>query len=273
MAAPLFDTHCHLQDRKFGSDAKAVIDRAVAAGVETMLVCGYDSESIDQAIALAERHPSVYAGAGVHPHDADSLDDELLAKVEATARHPRCVAIGEIGLDFYRDLSPRDVQRRAFEAQLAIALRQGLPVSVHTRAAEEAALQPLEAHARALASQHPGVHPGVMHCFAGSLALAEAYVAAGYVISIPCTITYPTNDALRSVVASLPLDSLVVETDSPYLPPQSHRGQRNEPAFIAAAVQGVADAKGVSFAEAAAATTANARRVFARAAVLEESRR
>ncbi len=273
MPSPLFDTHCHLQDRKFGGEADDIVALAVAAGVEKMLVCGYDDESIDQALGLAERHQSVYAGAGVHPHDADTIDDALLTKIERAARHPRCIAIGEIGLDFYRDLSPRDVQHHALEAQLEIARRVGLPVSVHTRAAEDAALEPLQRHARALAQQRPDIAPGVMHCFAGSLHLAEAYVAAGYVISVPCTITYPNNDALRTVVAALPIESLVVETDAPYLPPQSHRGQRNEPAYISAAVQGVAEAKGVSFGEAAAATTANARRVFAKAAVLEESRR
>ena len=193
MAGPLFDTHCHLQDRKFSGEADGAIARAEAAGVEAMLVCGYDEESIGQALTLAERHRSVFAAAGVHPHDADTLDEALLGKVEAAAAHPRCVAIGEIGLDFYRDLSPRDVQREALEAQLAIALRTGLPVSVHTRAAEEAALGPLREHARAFVDAHSGASPGVMHCFAGSLALAEAYVEAGYVISVPCTITYPNN--------------------------------------------------------------------------------
>lgn len=271
MAAALFDTHCHLQDRRFAGEADEVVERAVAAGVEGMLVCGYDSESIDEALALADRHASVFAGAGVHPHDAASLDDDLLAKVEAAAAHPRCIAIGEIGLDFYRDLSPRAVQREAFAAQLAIARRMGLPVSVHTRSAEEDALEPLRAHAAALATEWPAVLPGVMHCFAGSLALAEEYVAAGYMISIPCTITYPNNEDLRRTVSALPLASLVVETDAPYLPPQVRRGQRNEPAYIEAAARGIADAKGVSFAEVAAATTANALRVFAKAAVPEES--
>lgn len=273
MTPPLFDTHCHLQDRKFRDEAESVVRRAVEAGVDTMLVCAYDDESIDQALVLAERHPAVFAAAGVHPHDAASLDDALLSRVAAAVHHPRCVAVGEIGLDFYRDLSPRDVQREALDRQLAIAREAGLPVSVHTRSAEEAALEPLVSHAHTLAAEKPGIHPGVMHCFAGSRELAEAYIDAGYCISIPCTITYPNNTGLREVVAALPMESLVVETDAPYLPPQSHRGERNEPAYITAAVHAIAEVKGVSFDEVARITSANARRVFAKVAVFEESLR
>lgn len=268
---PLFDTHCHLQDRKFAGEEAEAVERATERGLVGMLVCGYDAPSIEAAIDMAECYPAVYAGAGVHPHDADGMTPELLARIRELAAHPRCIAIGEIGLDFYRDLSPRDVQLRVLKQQLEIADDVGLPVSVHSREAEEAIYEPLAAHAASFAKRHRGLAPGVMHCFAGSPELALRFVDLGYVISVPCTITYPKNERAREIARSVPLESLVVETDAPYLPPQAIRGKRNEPAFVEAAVRGLAESRNMAFADVARATTGNALRVFRRVHAAQEA--
>jgi TatD DNase family protein len=256
----LFDTHCHLQDPAF-HDVERVIERASAAGVEHLLVCGYDLASSERALELSERHPEVLAGAGVHPHDARDATPTALDRIGALAHDDRCAAVGEIGLDFYRDLSPRDVQLKVLAAQLDIAVDAGKPVSVHSRAAEEEIYAPLSYYASrsSLANGRP---PGVMHCFGGTVAQASRFVGLGFLVSIPCTVTYPNNDEGRRIATELPLESLVVETDSPYLPPQGLRGKRNEPANVAAAVRAIAELRGTTAEEVAAATTANAMRVF-----------
>lgn len=261
-ALELFDTHCHLQDAAFEGDVGAVVERAVAGGVTAMLVCAYDRNSIDGALGLAHAHDSVYAAAGIHPHDADQLDDATLARLRVAATDDRCVAIGEIGLDHYRDLSPRDVQLAALERQLELAVELGLPVSIHSRNAEEAILAPLATYAARSSLAGDGRPLGVMHCFAGTVDLARLFVDLGFLISIPCTITYPNNRNGRALAAALPLDSLVVETDAPYLPPQSIRGQRNEPARVVEAVRAIAECRSDTFERVAAATTANAMRAF-----------
>jgi TatD DNase family protein len=168
------------------------------------------------------------------------------------------VAIGEVGLDFYRDLSPRDVQLRALEAQLDLAVASGKPVSVHSRGAEDAIYEPLSRYA---ARGEPSA-PGVMHCFGGTLEQARRYVELGFLVSLSCAVTYPKNQEARRIAAQLPLISLAVETDAPYLPPQHRRGKRNEPAFVEAAATEIARARGIPAGEAAEATALNACRVF-----------
>ncbi|MCS7294788.1 MAG: TatD family hydrolase [Chloroflexota bacterium] len=261
---PLADTHCHLQDPKIAARAETLVARAREAGVTFILVCGYDLPSSEQALRLAERFPEVWAAVGIHPHDARTFGPGSVAELEGLARHEKCVAIGEIGLDFYRELSPRAVQREALEAQLQLATELGLPVSIHSRGAEDAIGAHLERYAVAANALRAQGRPlGVMHCFGGDVAQAERYAELGFLISIACTIGYPKNERARDVARRLPLDVLVAETDAPYLPPQWARGQLNEPANVRAAVEGIAEARGISFADAAARTTANAGRLFA----------
>lgn len=257
------DTHCHLQDDAFDRDQHAAVTRAKAAGVTVLVVCGYDAAANLAALALARRHPGVFPTVGFHPHEAATVTPTMLAELELQASLPEVVAVGEIGLDYYRDHSPRDTQARVLDGQLEIANRLGKPVSIHTRGAEDA----IEPHLRRYATRQGdafGSRPiGVMHCFGGTLEQAERYVALGFLISITCTITYPSNVEGRRLAASLPLESLVIETDSPYLPPQALRGKRNEPAFVVAAAEQVAAVRGVSIAAIAEATSRNAVRLFA----------
>jgi TatD DNase family protein len=261
---PLFDTHSHLQDPAFQSELDGVLERAAAAGVRGIAVLGYDMPSSHEALALATRYPLLAPAVGIHPHDAKDVTSAVLAELESLAARPEVVAVGEIGLDFYRDNSPRDVQRRILDDQLALAARLGKPVAIHSRGAEDEIYGHLCAYARSALALRSAARPvGVMHCFGGTLEQAERYVALGFLVSIACTITYPKNDEGRCIAATLPLDTLVIETDSPYLPPQGLRGQRNEPAHVLAAAQAVAAARGLPLDVVARATTANAARLFA----------
>jgi TatD DNase family protein len=257
----LFDTHCHLQDEAFADDVTDVIERAEQAGLVGMVVCGYDAASNAAAMELATRFRIVHPAVGFHPHDARDLTADALAEIESLAALPTVVGVGEIGLDFFRDHSPRDVQRRALDDQLEVALRVRKPVSVHSRGAEDAIYDHLAdyAHAWHAVSSKP---PGVMHCFGGTIEQARRFVGLGFLVSIACVISYPKSDGTRRIAAGLALDSLVVETDSPYLPPQDRRGKRNEPALVGAAVTAVAAARAASPDTIAEATTSNAVRLF-----------
>jgi TatD DNase family protein len=255
----LFDSHCHLQDRAFAGETEAVIARAEAAGVSGMLLCGYDQASNRAALDIAAGTQIVHAAVGFHPHDAIDLTPERLDELERQACLPAVVAVGELGLDYYRDLSPRDAQHRALEAQLAIAATLGKPVAVHSRSAEDAIFPFL----RQFAARFPaGRRPGVMHCFGGTFAQAKLYLDLGFGVSIACTVTYPRNDVTRELAAAVPLDALVVETDAPYLPPQPLRGKRNEPAHVGEAVRAIAALRGLDVHAVAETTTANARALF-----------
>lgn len=260
----LFDTHSHLQDPAFAEDLLPVLERAAAAGVRGAAVCGYDMPSNYAAIQLAEHHPMLCPTVGIHPHDAKDVTAAAFTELETLAALPRVVAIGELGLDFYRDHSPRDVQRRVLDDQLGLAASLGKPVCVHSRGAEDEVYEHLSAYARkALSLRSAGRPLGVMHCFGGTLEQARRYVALGFVISIACTISYPKNDEARRIAAGLPLQALVIETDSPYLPPQAVRGQRNEPAQVLAAAEGVATACQLPLDVVARSTTENACRLYA----------
>jgi TatD DNase family protein len=262
MQLELFDTHCHLQDSKFRGEVEVVVERATGAGVSGMLLCAYDLETIEPTLEMASAYPSVYAAVGIHPHDASQVDDAALMRVREAAHDERCVAIGEIGLDHYRDLAPRHVQLNALKAQLEIAVDLALPVSLHSRNAEEAIYEPLRRFSEQSPLSRAGRPVGVMHCFAGPPVLAGRYIDLGFMISIPCTVTYPNNHNSRELAAQLPIEALVVETDAPYLPPQSMRGKRNEPAFVREAIEAIAECRAMSSEAVAQATTANARRVF-----------
>lgn len=258
----LFDTHCHLQDRAFDGEVDAAVARARAAGVRAMTLCGYDPESNLRALAIAANHPGVFPAVGYHPHDAKDITPALLDELRRLVALPQVVAVGEIGLDHFRDHSPHDVQEAVLRDELAIAVEAAKPVSVHTRDAEDAIYAPLAAFARAFPVRGGGF-AGVMHCFGGTLEQARRYVDLGFAISFACAVTYPKNAEARRMAAGLPLDAIVIETDSPYLPPQRLRGQRNEPAHVGAAAVAIAEARGLSVEQIAEATTRNAERLFA----------
>jgi TatD DNase family protein len=263
---PLVDTHAHPQSRAFDADRAAVLARARAAGVRTIIAVGTDPRSNRAALALAHADADVWATAGIHPHDAAAATPDDWDELAALARDPRVVALGEMGLDFYRNLSPPDAQRAAFARQLALCAEWDLPAVVHSRDAEAATWEMLEPWARARRRAGGTAPFGVMHCYAYGPEAAQRYAALGLMISIPGTVTYPDNHRGQAVAAAVPEDALVLETDCPYLTPQSHRRTRNEPAYLVETLQAVAALRGVPPERVAAATTANARRLFRLAA-------
>ncbi|MEA3460062.1 MAG: TatD family hydrolase [Chloroflexota bacterium] len=249
----LIDTHVHLDFPQFEGDREEVIERALAAGVWRIINVGTDLASSRRAVALAEAHPQIYAAVGVHPHDAKTLTDKALTELRELARHPRVVAIGEIGLDFYRDLSPRDIQREALEQQLALAQELGKPVVIHDR----------EAHAEVMEilRRRQGLR-GVLHCFSGSLEMAREAIELGFHISVAGPVTFENARRLLEIVRQLPLERLLIETDCPYLAPHPHRGRRNEPAYVRLVAQRIATLKEVPLETVAHTTTDNARALF-----------
>ena len=254
----LVDSHCHLQDPQFDGDRQAALDRAREAGVSALVVIGTDLESSRRAVDLANSHESVYATVGIHPHDAKDMTRRDVDALWRLADSPKVVAVGEIGLDFYRKLSPPDAQRGAFLQQLELARALSLPIVVHSRQADEETYDILAAYEEQALPDWPKDRPlGVMHCFAGDLMLALRYIQIGFMISIPGTCTYPRADRVCAVAGGIPLRWMAVETDAPYLPPQSHRGRRNEPAHLAETVRYIAGLRGEPF-EAVANRTAMA---------------
>lgn len=253
--ARLIDTHAHLNDPKFSADIREVIARASGAGVERMIVCGYDLDSSRAAVELADRFESVYATVGVHPHDAKSYDPSVERAIEELSGASKVLAIGEIGLDFHYDFSPRSQQLAAFEAQIDLAGRLSLPIVVHSRESNAEALEVLR--------QRAGNITGcVFHCFSGDADFAQNVLDMGFYIGIDGPITYKASEKLRKVVEICPLDRLLVETDCPYLTPVPHRGKRNEPAYVRYVAEEAARVKSITLQELAEATSNNARRLF-----------
>jgi TatD DNase family protein len=251
----LVDAHSHLQDPQFDADRDEALDRARAAGVSAFIVVGTDLRSSLLAVDLADSHSDVYATVGFHPHNAKDLDDRALGAVQRLADSPKVVAIGEIGLDFHRMLSPRDVQLAAFRAQLDLARRLSLPVVVHARDADAETYDIIAAYEEKALPDWPKDRPlGMMHCFAGDLTLALRYVQIGFMLSVTASCTYPSADRVCAVAGGIPLRWMTVETDSPYLPPQARRGKRNEPAFLPETVARIAELRGATADEVATAT-------------------
>jgi TatD DNase family protein len=252
----LVDSHCHLDFADFAPERDAVIARAIAAGVGTMLTICTRLDEFDGVRAIADSDPRLWCSVGAHPHEAADHADLLAERLIGLAAHPRVVGIGETGLDFHYDLSPRDVQEQVFRVHIAASRASGLPLIIHAREAdaEIAAL---------LAAEKPP--PGVLHCFTGSRALAEAALDLGFYISISGIVTFRNAEDLRAIVRDIPLDRLLIETDAPYLAPVPYRGKRNEPAFVAATATAVAVLKGIETDELAEATTTNFFRLFAKA--------
>ncbi|HVG74759.1 MAG TPA: TatD family hydrolase [Thermoleophilaceae bacterium] len=248
----MIDSHCHLDYCQ--PPVAELVGRARAAGVDRMATVATNGEAIRHAIAAAEDHDEVVAIVGRHPHETAGFDDLALEEIERAATHPRARAIGETGLDYYRDHAPRDDQRRAFEAQLELAARAALPVVIHTRAAEDDTFAVLREHSDSV----PVV---VMHCFSAPDRLEEC-VERGYMCSFAGNVTYPKATDLQEAARHTPDELLLVETDSPYLAPQPVRGKPNEPANVAHTARFVADLRGVSYEDLERTVAANFERVF-----------
>jgi TatD DNase family protein len=251
----LTDSHAHLDDARFASDRDAMIQRAWDSGVRRILTIGNGTGPDDMGcgIPFAEAHPWIFTTVGVHPHDASKVEDRHIEMMEQLAQHPRVLAIGETGLDYHYDNSPRDVQRQVFQRQLELAARVGLPVIIHTREADEDTERLLRAAA--------GVR-GVLHCFTSSRALATAALNLGFLISFSGIVTFPNARELAEIAMSVPADRLLVETDCPYLSPVPHRGKRNEPAFVLETARFLAGVRGISVEELASQTSENFTRLF-----------
>ena len=247
----LIDSHCHLDGEPFHADRDAVVERALAAGVGRMLAIGTGDgpPDLEAGIRLAEQYPFVYATVGVHPHEAAKAAPEILTRLRALAAHAKVVAVGEIGLDYHYDFSPRDVQRSVFIEQLILAAEAAKPIVIHTREAWDDTLQIL--------AEHPPAAGGIMHCFTGGPAEAAQALALGFHLSFAGVITFPKSQAVREAAALVPEDRLLIETDAPYLAPVPHRGKRNEPAYIVETVRKLAELRGTTPERIAEATTRN----------------
>jgi TatD DNase family protein len=245
----LIDSHVHLDDPKFDADRDAVIERALAAGVQSMMAIGTGNPpDLEVAIRLADRYPFIYATIGVHPHDAQDATPETWTRMRELASHPKVLAVGEIGLDYHYDFSPRAVQHAVFEQQLALAAECGKPIVIHTREAWDDTLAMLRAHWHG---------DGIMHCFSGDVAQARQALDLGFHLSFGGVATFPKADAVRQASRFTPLDRLLFETDCPYLAPVPHRGKRNEPAFVVETVKRLAIVRGHAAEALAEATTYN----------------
>ena len=256
MSVSLIDTHAHLHFPELAADLDGVLERARAAGVTAMVTIGTDRETNPAAVALAERLGSVYATVGIHPHDAAEATEADFEAMERLAREStKVVALGEMGLDFFRNLSPRDVQETVWRRQLGMARRLGKPVVIHCRDAHPEALA-------ILADERVGEVGGVMHCFSADVEVAGRCLDLGLHISLAGPVTYKNARALPDVARFVPADRLVLETDCPFLPPHPHRGQRNEPAWVAITAARVAELRGVTLDALGETTSGNARRLF-----------
>jgi TatD DNase family protein len=268
----LTDTHCHLDLEKFDPDRAAVLERARQAGVARILIPSMSVTSSRAVLRLAESDPMLYAAVGIHPTEASGIGDEALAELRNLAGHPKVKAIGEIGLDYYWDAAPSDIQQIVLKEQLALARDLSLPVVIHLREKEDleqgsCALDLLrileEWGANSRSNQDAGAgRRGVLHSFAGSLETARAAIGLGFYIGVTGPITYKKAAGRRQVVAALPLDRLLIETDAPFQAPEPQRGKRNEPAFVTLITDIIADIHSTTREQVARITTANAARLF-----------
>ena len=255
MSTQFVETHAHLDSGKFNHDRDIVIRCAVDAGVAQMITVGADLSSSEAAVALAEQYPSVYATVGIHPHGAESVKLATFKTLRDLATHPKVVAIGEIGLDFYRSYSSHEEQIKMFLRQLEIADALDLPVIIHDREAHSDVLKILKKIGK-------GERRGVIHCFSGDMDLAMALINLGYFISIPGTVTYKKAAQIKEVAARLPLECMLVETDAPFLAPIPKRGKRNEPLFVTFTAQEIVRLRGIEFDKVALQTSKNAKILF-----------
>ncbi|MBN9467948.1 MAG: TatD family hydrolase [Bosea sp.] len=252
----LIDTHCHLDFPDFAGDIEAYVGRAEAAGVSRMVTISTRVARFPAYAALAERFPSVWCTVGTHPHGAHEELDVTAAQLVELSRHPRCVAIGEAGLDYHYDKSPREAQKQGLLTHIAAARETQLPLVIHSREADE------DMAAILREEMGKGAFPAILHCFTAGEMLARTGVALGLYVSFSGILTFKTSEALRAIAREIPLERLLVETDAPYLAPTPYRGKRNEPSYVVETAKILADVKGVSFDEIARITTENARRCY-----------
>ncbi len=251
----LIDTHAHLDFGRYKKDRKQVIERAVKEGIKYIVNIGADLKSSKRSVEMARLYPNIFATVGIHPHDADQLDERVLRELEILSQDKNVKAIGEIGLDYHYDNSPRDIQRAAFRYQLLLAKELGLPVVIHSREADEDTLKILQE----LQVQELG---GIMHCFGSGLEMASECLKLNLYLAFGGVITFGSAVETRRVVREVPLDRILIETDCPYLTPHPYRGKRNEPVYIKYVADRIAEIKGLSLKEVADITTGNAKRVY-----------
>ncbi len=247
------DTHCHLEMDEFNLDRNEVIERAKNAGIEAVITIGSDLKGNKGALELSEKYDSVYAAVGFHPHDAKDFTEEIYRKLKEWTAKEKVVAIGEIGLDYHYDNSPREVQREVFKLQLSLAKETGLPVVIHSREAKKDTLEIVK---------ESGIDKGVFHCFSGDMDMAEKVMAMGFHISIAGPVTFKNAKKLVEIAKSIPDDYLLIETDAPYLAPEPFRGKRNEPSYLVYTAKKIAELRGISMDDVARITTLNAKRLF-----------
>jgi len=255
----IVDSHAHLEFAQFDIDRAAMLERARAAGVELLLAIGSGTsptERLDAAIPFAEQHDWIYATVGIHPHDANQATEPHFVELDRLARHPRVIGWGEMGLDYYYDHSPREVQKQVFRQQLRQARAAKLPVIIHCRDAWPDCLEILDQEWRSAGCG------GIFHCFTGTLQEARRGLDMGFLISFAGNVSYPKNQPIRDVAREIPLEMMLTETDAPFLAPQGRRGQRNEPAYVVEVAQTLASVRDLGTDEVAAAAATNFRRLF-----------
>lgn len=253
------DSHCHLDFPKFHSDLEQAVERAFAAGAVALINVGVDLSTSKTSIGLASRYRSIYASVGVHPHDAKTLSSDTLEKLRQLGGEQKVVAIGEIGLDYYRNLSAQNVQRQAFIDQLKLARELKKPIIVHCRDAYGDVASILDEHYLPYIA---GSLPGVIHSFSAGIRYAQEFLKRGFYIGINGMVTYPDNAQLAEAVRTIPMDKLLIETDAPFLAPQTHRGKRNEPVYVLEVAKEIAKIKHLSVEEVCQVSTDNARQLF-----------
>ncbi|WP_028390531.1 TatD family hydrolase [Bacillus cihuensis] len=251
----LFDTHVHLNDKQFDEDLEEVIQRTKETGVSNMVVVGFDRPTIIRAMELVEKYDFIYAAVGWHPVDAVDMTDEDLNWIEDLASHPKIVAIGEMGLDYHWDKSPKDIQKDVFRKQIKLAKKVKLPIIIHNREATADIVEILK-------EENAHEVGGIMHCFSGSPEIAKECLEMNFYISLGGPVTFKNAKKPKEVAAEIPLDRLLIETDCPYLAPHPFRGKRNEPAYVKLVAEQIAEIKEITFEEVAEATTRNAKKLF-----------
>jgi TatD DNase family protein len=251
----LFDTHAHLNAEEYKDDLDEVISRAQDAGVTNMVVVGFDRPTIERAMELVAGYDFLYASVGWHPVDAIDMTEEDLIWIEELASHPKVVALGEMGLDYHWDKSPKDIQKEVFRKQIRLAKKVKLPIIIHNREATADILEILK-------EENAEEVGGIMHCFSGSPEVARECVNMNFYISLGGPVTFKNAKKPKDVAAEVPLDKLLIETDCPYLTPHPFRGKRNEPGYVKLVAEQIAEIKGLSYEEVAAATTKNAKKFF-----------
>ena len=260
----LFDSHAHLNDARFDEDREALIQKLQEEHVDLVLNPGADIETSISSVELANKYDFIYAAVGVHPHDVKDLDDteeelwksiEEISSIAVENRNNKIVAIGEIGLDYYYDNSPREVQKEWFKKQIELANELKLPIIIHDRDAHQDTFEIIKN------TKSPEIGC-VLHCYSGNVELAKEYVKMGCYISIPGTVTFKNNKKTREVAKEIPLEYLLIETDSPYMAPEPHRGKRNDPSLVAFVADKIAQEKGISYEKVCEATKENAKRLF-----------